>query len=99
MDRSRPGGAATPAARLVRRTPVSVHGVPPARRPLSEPHPRRLPDDTAQRRQILAAHDAALAAGDAGYLDPVTGLFVFTAATLLARGRCCASGCRHCPYL
>jgi hypothetical protein len=47
----------------------------------------------AQRR-----HDAAVAAGDPGYLDPETGLFVLTAAYLAARGECCGSGCRHCPY-
>jgi hypothetical protein len=44
------------------------------------------------------AHDAAEARGDAGYLDPETGLFVLTAAYLRARGRCCGNGCRHCPY-
>ena len=26
------------------------------------------------------------------------GLMVFTAHFLLARGYCCESGCRHCPY-
>jgi hypothetical protein len=26
------------------------------------------------------------------------GLFVFTAHYLRARGFCCQSGCRHCPY-
>lgn len=26
------------------------------------------------------------------------GLLVFTAHYLLARGYCCGSGCRHCPY-
>ncbi|WP_350208759.1 DUF5522 domain-containing protein [Botrimarina sp.] len=26
------------------------------------------------------------------------GRVVFTARFLLARGRCCGSGCRHCPY-
>jgi len=26
------------------------------------------------------------------------GLLVFTAAYLLARGTCCGSGCRNCPY-
>ena len=31
------------------------------------------------------------------YVDP-DGLYVFTAAYLLARGTCCRSGCRHCPY-
>jgi hypothetical protein len=46
----------------------------------------------------MAAHDAAAAAGEAGYLDPGTGLFVLTAEFLAARGTCCGSGCRHCPY-
>jgi hypothetical protein len=34
----------------------------------------------------------------APYLDPSTGLSVFTAAFLADRGVCCASGCRHCPF-
>ena len=57
--------------------------------------PRTLPnvsDDTAR------AHDAAVAAGEPGYIDPVTGLFVLTAAYLRERGECCGNGCRHCPY-
>ncbi len=45
-----------------------------------------------------AAHAAAVAAGESGYVDPGTGWFVFTAATLEARGECCGNGCRHCPY-
>jgi hypothetical protein len=48
--------------------------------------------------RIRAAHDAAVAAGEPGYLDPDSGLFVLTAAHLAAQGRCCGSGCRHCPY-
>lgn len=44
------------------------------------------------------AHDAAVAEGRPGYLDPATGLFVMTAAYHRARGWCCGSGCRHCPY-
>ena len=47
----------------------------------------------------MAAHEEAVAAGDPGYLDPSTGLFVLTAEYLQARGRCCTEGCRHCPYL
>jgi hypothetical protein len=47
---------------------------------------------------IQEAHDRAVAAGEPGYADPVTGFFVFTAAELAARGECCGSGCRHCPY-
>lgn len=37
-------------------------------------------------------------AGEVQYSDPVTGYRVFTASGLLARGSCCGSGCRHCPY-
>lgn len=47
---------------------------------------------------ITAAHDVAAARGDAGYLDPTTGLFVLTATYLRTRGYCCGNGCRHCPY-
>lgn len=72
---------------------------PLADRPLTEPHPSRLPPDAPARAEVLAAHEAALAAGQAGYSDPATGLFVLTAAFLADRGTCCGRGCRHCPYL
>ena len=65
---------------------------------LRTPDPARLAPDTPRRAEILAAHEAALDRGDDGYLDPVTGLFVMTAAYLWARGECCDTGCRHCPY-
>jgi hypothetical protein len=68
-------------------------------RPLTQPHLTRLAADDPARDAILAAHAAALEAGDAGYLDPMTGLFVFTAAYLTDRGNCCDSHCRHCPYI
>ncbi len=45
-----------------------------------------------------AAHEQAMRDGAEGYADPTTGLFVFTAAYLAARGTCCDSQCRHCPY-
>lgn len=63
------------------------------------PRPDRLAVDHPRRAAILAAHDAAIAAGEPGYLDPATGLFVITAVTHLHRGTCCGSGCRHCPYV
>lgn len=47
---------------------------------------------------VRAAHDAAVARSEDHYVDPDTGYFVFTAAALRARGYCCDSGCRHCPY-
>lgn len=62
------------------------------------PHQDRLAADAPGYREIMATHDAATAAGDAGYLDPFTGLFVMTAGFHLKRGHCCHNGCRHCPY-
>jgi hypothetical protein len=70
----------------------------PARRSLFEPHPERLPHDHPRRDEILAAHRAAVVAGEPGYIDPETGLFVITAAEHVRRGSCCANDCRHCPY-
>jgi hypothetical protein len=70
-----------------------------ADRPLSEPHPARLAPGHPRRSEILAAHAAAMADGDATYVDPDTGLQVLCASTLAGRGTCCDSGCRHCPYL
>jgi hypothetical protein len=61
-------------------------------------HPTRLDPDHPRYEEILAAHDEAVAAGQAGYLDPDFGLFVLTAAWLAERGTCCGRGCRHCPY-
>ena len=46
----------------------------------------------------VTTHEEALAQGLDGYLDPESGLFVFTFAYHLRRGTCCDSGCRHCPY-
>jgi hypothetical protein len=47
-----------------------------ADRPLTEPHPERLAHDHPARAEILAVHAQALTAGDDGYLDPASGLFV-----------------------
>ena len=70
-----------------------------ADRPLDQPHEERLPLDHLLRGAILVAHQRAIDAGQPGYSDPGTGLFVLTAAYLATRGTCCVSGCRHCPYL
>ena len=43
-------------------------------------------------------HAAACAAGEASYVDPVTGYDVMTAVAHQRRGKCCGSGCRHCPF-
>lgn len=54
--------------------------------------------DDSIRDAIREAHDRAVAQGESGYFDPETGLFVFTSVALAAKGECCDSGCRHCPY-
>ncbi|MFI7280843.1 DUF5522 domain-containing protein [Micromonospora chersina] len=51
------------------------------------------------RRWIVAAHAAALAAGDAGYPPPATGLFVPSAGFLARHRARSGRGCRHCPYV
>jgi hypothetical protein len=71
---------------------------PLADRGVNEPHPARLAPDHPDRHEILATHAAAVDAGEAGYLDPSSGLFVLTAPFLANRGTCCGRGCRHCPY-
>jgi len=43
-------------------------------------------------------HTAACAAGERTYRDPATGFHVFTAVAHVQRGKCCGSGCRHCPF-
>ena len=45
-----------------------------------------------------ALHEAACARGASTYRDPETGYTVFTRIAHLARGKCCGSACRHCPY-
>lgn len=81
------------------REPPTPGGDPPTRRSLFEPAEERLALDHPRRAEVLARHRAAVEAGEPGYLDPETGLFVMTAAYLAARGTCCGSGCRHCPFV
>ena len=66
---------------------------------LQSPHPLRLSPRHPRFAEITARHSAAVADGVPCYVDPDTGLTVFTAAFLAERGYCCESGCRHCPFL
>lgn len=54
--------------------------------------------DRSDPAAIEELHERAVAAGEPGYLDPDTGLFVLTAAYLREQGECCGRGCRHCPF-
>ncbi len=55
---------------------------------------------SAEQYRLLCAqlHDEACAKKQDFYLDPATGYQVMTAYYLSARGTCCESVCRHCPY-
>jgi len=43
-------------------------------------------------------HDLACEQGESTYTDPETGYSVFSELAHKKRGKCCGSGCRHCPY-
>ena len=47
---------------------------------------------------LFIGHDLAVVRGEGMYKDPLSPNWVMTAAALAARGYCCGSGCRHCPY-
>jgi hypothetical protein len=66
---------------------------------LATAHPQRLAPRHPRFEEITARHAAAVAANAPCYIDPDSGLTVFTAAFLADRGYCCDSGCRHCPFL
>jgi hypothetical protein len=66
---------------------------------LERPHSLRLSTRDARFAEIMSRHSDAVSKGEPCYIDPATGLSVFTAAFLAERGYCCESACRHCPYL
>jgi Family of unknown function (DUF5522) len=66
---------------------------------VERPHPSRCDPARADYGAIIAAHKAAVLAGESTYQDPSTGLAVMTVTALAERAQCCHSGCRHCPYV
>ncbi len=62
------------------------------------PHPDHLSPRAPGFKEIVQRHAEAVQAGKALYEDPITGLWVMTAATLWDRS-CCRNGCRHCPHV
>ena len=66
---------------------------------LVTPHPQRLAPQHRRFADIMTRHSAAVAEDLPSYVDPDSGLMVFTAAFLADRGYCCDSGCRHCPFV
>ena len=68
-------------------------------RPLTVPRADRLDRSLPLADAALAAHAAAMEAGEPNYRDPISGYRVLTARTLADRQSCCGLGCRHCPYV
>ncbi|MDZ4784468.1 MAG: DUF5522 domain-containing protein [bacterium] len=48
--------------------------------------------------ELIKLHEEACQKKATSYIDPKTGYAVFTRVFHEARGYCCKSGCRHCPY-
>jgi iron complex transport system substrate-binding protein len=46
----------------------------------------------------LSVHEQACERGEKFYTDPASGLMVMTRINHERRGKCCGSGCRHCPF-
>ena len=65
---------------------------------LERPRADRLGPHHPRYAEVMGRHDHAVASGSPTYRDPASGYSVFTAAFLAARGYCCSSGCRHCPF-
>jgi len=59
----------------------------------------KLEKDFPHFEEIMPRHKNAVENDEDFYIDPETGLTVFTALYLFNRGYCCGSGCRHCPYM
>lgn len=55
-------------------------------------------EDIVTGDTFFTLHQEACAANEDFYTDPATGYHVFTELAHKKRGKCCGSGCRHCPY-
>jgi hypothetical protein len=58
----------------------------------------RIDKQNPMYNEIKRIHSQACKNEKATYIDPQSGLTVFTAYFHKLRGYCCESGCRHCPY-
>lgn len=57
-----------------------------------------IPDVEDVGETFMKLHHEACKAKEDFYKDPATGYNVFTEVAHKKRGKCCGSGCRHCPY-
>lgn len=61
-------------------------------------HKNDVPDMEDLGATFAQAHKEACERFQHTYEDPATGYSVMTELAHKARGKCCGSGCRHCPY-
>jgi iron complex transport system substrate-binding protein len=88
--------AAPAAATSVRTQGEGDGGATAARTPPQRAAPQPTPSSSMD--DIEEAHRVACSQGLETYTDPRTGYTCFTQLAAMKRGRCCGSGCRHCPY-
>ena len=55
-------------------------------------------EDIVTGDTFFTLHQEACEGNEDFYKDPATGYNVFTEVAHKKRGKCCGSGCRHCPY-
>lgn len=58
----------------------------------------QVPDHVPPTPAWEEPHMVAVNLGEKFYEDPETGLMVMTEHAHRSRGKCCGSGCRHCPF-
>mmetsp|Transcript_19066 Transcript_19066/g.62170 ORF Transcript_19066/g.62170 Transcript_19066/m.62170 type:complete len:451 (-) Transcript_19066:45-1397(-) len=64
----------------------------------SDAAPPEDPAPAVDIEDIFQTHEDACEHGKLSYTDPETGYMVMTRLAHERRGRCCGSGCRHCPF-
>eukprot|EP00438_Fugacium_kawagutii_P029550 Skav201251 [mRNA] locus=scaffold1492:9324:11258:+ [translate_table: standard] len=79
-----------------------AEGVASYKRIPLEPGVKRRKTEESQQipdiEDFFKLHEEACQRGETFYTDPSTGFLVFTEVAHRKRGKCCGSGCRHCPY-
>lgn len=97
--------ASSPGFRHFASTSPNLANPPPTQESASQASPKGpyTTDRPNHLEQALPAatrdlHDRTVRTGGTTYIDPASGFMVFCRSAHLQRGKCCGSGCRHCPY-
>jgi ATP-binding cassette subfamily B (MDR/TAP) protein 1 len=77
---------------------IDVMNVPTTKPDLESAGITDMEDIGNETQGFAELHRIACDLGQLTYTDPATGYSVFTEIAHKERGKCCGSGCRHCPY-